>query len=296
MPGLGRLEHVEVGVLDLDVALDFYTRVMGLGEISRQDHTVYLGYGYDDNYDLAVVEGRTGLRHFAVRLDDHDAVEYYARRLKDVSVETERRDDIEPGQEEGLRFLLPSGAAMELVNVSDRRYHQPTDPARDDINGDCPVDIHHVNLMSLDVNKDALFLRDVLDFRLSDVKHSQANFWIQVFTRYGNQHHDVGITMTTNRQHHLHHVAWAMTDWDHMRSFIDRMARAGFALELGPSRHVTGSSLFAYFWEPGGNRFELSSQAAVLDATTPTRYTAADLGDISAWGPLLVPPSFGLGT
>ncbi|MQB00650.1 MAG: catechol 2,3-dioxygenase [Actinobacteria bacterium] len=295
MPGLSRLEHVELGVVDLDAGLDFYMRVMGMAELGRQGGTVYLGYGFDDNYDLAIRQGRTGLRHFAVRVDDDEAVVHYAHRLKDVGVETERRNGTEPGQETAVRFALPSGATMELVSVRDRRYHQPTAPVRQ-VSGDCPVDIHHINLMSVDVNTDAMFLHDVLDFKLSDVKQSQAQFWIQVFSRYGPQHHDVGITMATNHHHHLHHVAWTMTDWDHMRSFIDRLARSGIALELGPSRHVTGSSLFAYFWEPGGNRFELSSQAAVLDPSSPTRYTDADLGDISAWGPLLVPPTFGRGT
>jgi catechol 2,3-dioxygenase len=87
-----------------------------------------------------------------------------------------------------------------------------------------------------------------------------------------------------------------MTGVEHMKTLIDRIAQAGVGLELGPGRHFTGSSIFSYFWEPGGNRFELSAEVASVDPSAPTVYTDATVEDISAWGSLAVPPSFRRGT
>jgi catechol 2,3-dioxygenase len=296
VPRLGRLEHVELGVADADRAVDFYTRVLGLREIAREGDTVYLGCGRDENYDLAVVEDRPGLRHFAVRVEDAAAVEHYQRRLEDGGVRCERRDGSEPGQLTGVRFALPGATQMELVCVRDRRYHRPTRPALAGAVTHAPLDVDHVNILSLDVEKDAAFLRDLLDFRLSDVKKSPDGFWIQAFTRLGDQHHDVAVTMATTHVQHLHHVAWTVTGIEHMKVLIDRIAEDDVDLELGPGRHFTGSSIFSYFWEPGGNRFELSAEVATVDPSADTVYTDGTVSDISAWGPLFVPPSFRKGT
>jgi catechol 2,3-dioxygenase len=293
VPRLGRLEHVEMGVANVDSAVDFYTRVFGLVEIGRQDGTVYLGCGGDENYDLAVVAGGSGLRHFAVRVEDVGTVDHYQRKLEAMGVACERRDASEPGQQTGVRFALPSQAQMELVCVADRGYHRPT---RSAAAAHGPVDLDHVNLLSLDVEEDATFLRDVLDFKLSDVKKSPDGFWIQAFARLGDQHHDVAVTMATSHLEGLHHVAWTMTGLEHMKVLIDRIAQAEVDLELGPGRHFTGSSIFSYFWEPGGNRFELSAEVATVDPSAGTVYTDGTVSDISAWGPLFVPPSFRKGT
>ena len=92
MTGLQRIEHAKVHVTDLDRALDFYVDAMGLVEIDRDDGTVYLGCGFDDNFDFAVSEGGTGIEHFAVRATDAAAVDEYENRLDAEGVSVERVD------------------------------------------------------------------------------------------------------------------------------------------------------------------------------------------------------------
>jgi catechol 2,3-dioxygenase len=77
MPGVHKFEHAELHVEDLSEALNFYTDVIGLNEMTRQDGTVYLSAGFDENYDVALTEGGTGIAHFAVRVDDQETLNHY---------------------------------------------------------------------------------------------------------------------------------------------------------------------------------------------------------------------------
>lgn len=57
-----------------------------------------------------------------------------------------------------------------------------------------------------------------------------------------------------------------------------------FNIERGIGRHHAGNNIYAYFWEPGGNRFELCTQMAVVMTDEPTHskdYESAT----TAWGP-----------
>jgi catechol 2,3-dioxygenase len=298
IPKVQHLEHVELRVNDLEAALDFYLNVIGLVEIERDSKTVYLGCGLDENYDLAVVQGGTGIAHFAVRISDEDEFDYYGKRLKDQGVEISLTNDAEPNQERGLRFRIPSGHDMELVLVKDNRYLEPYRPAHVSFRGFKPLDLDHVNLGAHDVKRTVEFLTNVLDFKLSDVGNpdpSDPDDWLLAWTRYGDYHHDVAFSRTELPQTGLtHHVAFAMSGIEHMKVAADSLAAAGMRLELGPGRHPVGGNLFIYFWEPGGNRFELSAEGAALDARTPTRFWAGRGDTLDAWGNMheRIPPSF----
>lgn len=109
MADIHRIEHARIGVENLETAVSFYRDALGLVELEQTDDVVYLGCGRDDNYDVALVEGATGIEHFAVRATDATVVDSYERRLERSDVSVERVDAGEPGQEAGVRFSLPSG-------------------------------------------------------------------------------------------------------------------------------------------------------------------------------------------
>src|SRR5579871_3593787 len=106
MPKGQRFEHVELRVRDLEGTAAFYRDVVGMSEVARADGVLYLGFGLDENYDVALVEGEPGLLHFAIRLDNDDEVARYERRLREAGIESERRDEAEPNQEAAVRFRL----------------------------------------------------------------------------------------------------------------------------------------------------------------------------------------------
>lgn len=289
MSGVKKIEHATIRVTDLDEAVEFYTDVLGLVELDGSGDAVYLGCGLDENYDLGLVEGKTGLEHFAVRVDDAAELDHYEERLTDAGVDVIRPDTDEPGQADAIRFSLPSGIDMELVTVEDTAYHHPTrtvgEPSRV-----TPRDFDHVNVMTYDADRDLEFLTDHLDFAVSDRIESETGITVQAWTRKGEYHHDVGLSTADNVAYTLNHVAFEMDNVEHVKAFCDRLTEKGYQLELGPSRHNAGSNIFAYFWAPGGNRIELSAEIATVDVAheTGVRHLSEESDTVSTWGS--IPP------
>ncbi|MFC7216080.1 VOC family protein [Saliphagus sp. GCM10025334] len=286
MARLQRIEHARMGVTNLESAVDFYTGAMGLVELTREDDIVYLGCGRDNNYDIAVVEGGSGVEHFAVRASDATVVDEYEEELNDAGFDPIRTDGDEPGQETGVRFDLSSGFSMEIVTVADGAYQHFENPphAR---SGQAPADIDHIQFLTPTLNEDLGFLRDVLDFKISDTAGDRENPEL-AFARSNTFHHDIALKSAAmlgeDGEASLHHLAWSFDSMDHLKQFIDRVVGAGCEIERGIGRHHAGNNIYAYFWEPGGNRFELCTEMAVVMTDEPNHsddYESAT----TAWGP-----------
>jgi catechol 2,3-dioxygenase len=290
-----KLEYTHLRVRDVDAAVTFYTDVLGLTEYRREGDTVYLGCGLNPRYDLAVSPGGTGLDHFAIRVTAEE-FERHVERLEAAGVETERRDDAVEGMDAVLRFSLPSGVPMEVVVVGeDERYDHVTETGHEQRRIRGPVAPDHINVITEDAERDTRFLVDHLDFRISEIQKSDGD-WKLVHARYGDKHHDVAIEEMEMEGWGLHHLAWRTEDVSHMKTLIDAIARSGNEIELGLSRHVSGNNLFTYFWTPGGNRFELSTEMATLHEDTETTVHESRIIPPTAWGGIEAPESFGTGS
>lgn len=285
-----RAEHVELRVEDVDRTVEFFTTVIGLTEVARADGRVYLGCGLDENWDVAFSEGSPGLEHVAFRVDEGE-LSRLEHQLAAAGVATERRDGREPNQVRALRFTLPTGVAAEVVTVADNRYHmlaRPAHPRR----GIAPLDLDHIGISTTDVAGTAAFFLDHLGFR--ETEHTEPDSttreWFTAFLRKGQLHHDVSVIRGTGT---VHHVALALSNMEHIKVACDSLAAAGIRVEMGPSRHGVGGNLFAYARLPGGHRFELSAEMALLDDETPPK-TWYDTSGVDAWGDVAqrVPPGF----
>lgn len=299
MTSVRRLEHVELRVEDLEQAVEFYTGVFGLVEFYRDDGVVYLGCGLDDNFDLALVEGGTGVEHFAIRAGER-SVGGYEARLADHGVETGRIDDAEPGVTSGIRFELPSGEfTAEVVEMEDARYHNPADvgtlptvaPVHPDRSAVAPRDVDHIGIFSSDVEADVEFLTDVLGFRLSDVGITESGDRHMVFTRAGMHHHDV-VVFDEPGPHNLGHLAWDMADMGHMKQFADHLLASGHELETPMVRHGPGSNIATYFVAPGGNRMEVTTGVETVDPGTSVRRHQLSEMPFCVWSDVRPPESF----
>lgn len=295
MVGIQRIEHAELYVEDLESAVEFYTDVFGLEEYDRRSDSVYLTCGYDDRYDFVVTEGGTGVDHFAIRLDSLEQLESYTEAVKSSGTTIEDTHNGEDGLIAGVRFALPSGIETELVVVDNPHYRRANE-AMAPRSGVAPVDLDHITIMSDSIREDVAFLEEKLDFKLSEIHKLDANTWRFAWTRFGNQHHDVAFVNSDELDWTLHHLAWTMTSIDHIKSLADRMSQHGHQIEVGVSRHTVGSNIFAYFKEPGGNRFELSTEMATLDETTKTRINEPDDNVLSSWGGVRPPESYSNGS
>lgn len=284
MPGADKAEHVCLQVDDLEQADGFYRDVFGLAEVTRESGTIYLGCGLDGNYDLAIREGNPGVEHVAVRVHTGTELGEYEERLRSRGQDFERTDGDEPGQERGLRVELPSQLPVELVTVDDHTYRHSDRAAIEGRNELAPLDLNHYNFASPSVRADAEFLRDVLDFNVSEVVGDD---WSGgAFRRRGDTHHDIAmLDLPGAPDEHAshHHTAFTVRSVDHMVQLLDRLRQAGVSLELGIGRHNAGDNLYAYFPAPDGHRIELTFQMAQLDQDTPTSIVDSPEDAITAW-------------
>ncbi len=287
-----RFEHARLRVPDLGEATAFYADVMGLLELGRADGTVYLGAGLDTNFDLALVEGGTGIEHFALRADGDAQLEGLERALNLAGVATERPGGDGPGELDVVAFALPPGHRMEFVTVADQRYLEPYRPALPGRGAMGLLDADHINLTAPDARGLAEFLRDTLGFRVSDLIELEDGSWLGAWTRMGEFHHDLAVLVDPDPAHTLHHLAWTCASIDHVARCCDRLAEAGTRLEIGIGRHPAGANVFAYFLDPSGNRMELSAEMALVDDAMEARVWSSPRDTFDVWGDPVVPDSF----
>ena len=147
-----------------------------------------------------------------------------------------------------------------------------------------PTDIDHVNLLGAEAPADvAAFLTSVIGFKVTGVMEVEGDA-VAVWTRGGEADHDVAYMRAFRPDDRLHHIAFSMADSNHYQALADRLADHGKRFEYGPGRHGAGiasgtgfgSNLFAYAFDPAGNRNEFSAdmksfandaQTVVIDVT-----------------------------
>ncbi len=294
---LRKLAHAVLRVQEMETALEFNTAILGLIELGHDGNTVYLGCGVDDNFDVALVEGGTGVTEFAFQVETEDDLQHYADCLSDLGIKSDILSDHEPGELKALRFALPSGQTMELVLVKDRpHYLNPAAPRHARLKGIAPLDVDHITPRVGDKVKEVSeFLQAVLAFQIADVFTPAPEVWGAAWAHVGDYHHDLALIggPPTNT---LDHLAWTMGGLEHIKQGADALARVGIPLETGPGRHGIGGNLYAYFWSPGGNRYELSAEMSrAVDRTAPPRFWTDFPKAFSAWGAML-PSSFDHGS
>jgi catechol 2,3-dioxygenase len=287
---LQRIEHALLQVEDRTAAVDWYRDVMGLVEVESTDEVTYLGTGLDHRFDMAVREGTPGLDHFALKADDTATVDDVEGRLEDEGVEYERVDGEEPGQEAGVSFRLPTGAKMEVVTVEDYpggvNYAHADDNVVGRRGGATPADLDHITFLTADIEADVTFLSEVVGMKISEIAGPDGG-WEMAFLRGNYVHHDIALRQNPDESVEttgLHHLAWEFDGIEHMKLFLDHVCRNGVEVERGLGRHYAGNNLYSYFWEPGGNRFEICSEMATIETDTVGRSPNYEEATV-AWGP-----------
>jgi catechol 2,3-dioxygenase len=285
-----RLEFAHLRVPDLAAARAFYVEVFGLVELGEQGGTVYFGAGYDDHVDLAIESPGTGLVRLGLRLDDGDELERDLASLASHGVAHERVTDPAPLQSAAVRLAIPDGPELDLTLLSAPRYLEPHAPVRPRRGGLSPLDLDHIGVAHPDPRRFAEFLVDVLRFSLSDVIAVEDR-WVAVWARRGTYHHDISMA-TAKPGETLSHLAWTCKDIGHIRDCCDLLSAEGIRLQAAIGRHPVGSNLFAYFRDPNGNRTELTSEVANVDAGTSTRFWTGYDETFDAWADHELPADF----
>jgi catechol 2,3-dioxygenase-like lactoylglutathione lyase family enzyme len=107
------LNHVTLAVRDVDASKEFYERVLGISEISRQSNGLNLGLG-DSFLGLYDIEPKGQINHFCVGVEDFD-LEGDAAELRRLGVKPFIRQD-----RPELYFPDPDGITVQLSEADYR--------------------------------------------------------------------------------------------------------------------------------------------------------------------------------
>jgi catechol 2,3-dioxygenase-like lactoylglutathione lyase family enzyme len=247
------VRSVDLAVVDLDAAQDFFTRVWGLEKAAAQDGIVYLRATGPHFYALSLRQAaETAVLRIVLGAPSRAAVDELSDRIQQFGSKTDGvpRRLTGPGGGYGFGFRDPEGRSFALVcDVTD---HQPSASSPDR-----PTRISHVNLNCRDNDATLRFMADVLGFRLSDETK------VFRFIRCGPDHHS--LVLGFNDDCFLNHIAFEMPDLDSVMRGIGRMREFGYGVEWGPGRHGPGHNVFAYFCGPNDVPIEYTSEMQQVD-------------------------------
>jgi catechol 2,3-dioxygenase-like lactoylglutathione lyase family enzyme len=116
--------------------------------------------------------------------------------------------------------------------------------------GISPNKLGHVAYNVTDVQAAVKFYCDVLGFKVSDW---MGDFF--AFLRCGPDHHS--INLVSGAKDKMHHIAFELRDWTHIRDACDWLAKDRIPLVWGPVRHGIGHNISTYHRNADGQIIEL---------------------------------------
>jgi catechol 2,3-dioxygenase len=164
---------------------------------------------------------------------------------------------------------------MEQVGNLLPRTNPPPRPMN--LTGIAPPRLDHLFLTAEEVDTVTAYLREVLDFRLTEQVMGDDGFQIATWLEVSHSSHDIAVITGSNRG--LHHFAFWVDDWNDLRSAADACAYHGVHIETNPTRHGVSRGQCLYFFDPCGNRNEMFTGGYWVDPDAePITWTEAEMG------------------
>jgi 2,3-dihydroxy-p-cumate/2,3-dihydroxybenzoate 3,4-dioxygenase len=283
MISLKDIRYVRLGTNNLDDAVRYATRILGLELVRRDRHGAYLRAD-DRDHTLVFTAGNPREHSVAFELGSLADLDSAASELDNAGHRVRSGTRLECEQrwlDSMVTFEDPSGNTIELVARpahSGRRYF----PARDaGITG-----FSHIGLHSIAPRKDEAFWTTACNARVSD--------WIgeAPLLRIDPVHHRVALFPSKrNGVQHINHQVQSIDDI--MRSYYF-LKEQNVKIRFGPGRHPTSGAMFLYFEGPDGMIYEYSSGVSLItdEAGHKPRQFPAVNSSFCAWGSVPDIPEF----
>lgn len=91
--------------------------------------------------------------------------------------------------------------------------------------------------------------------------------------------------MTTSDTSHVHHCSFEVHDYDTQMLGHKWLAQKGYESVWGVGRHILGSQIFDYWWDPHRNMIEHYADGDLVNCETPITYGPAGDESLAVWGP-----------
>ena len=262
--GVLRPGHMQLKVLDLDEAVEFYSNVVGLVQTGRDATRAYFkGWDERDHHSLILRDaGEAGMDFYGFKVADDATLATLEADLKNYGVTTERvpaGDLLETG--ERVRFQIPSGHLIELYSQktdvgNGMGYINPPPWNEAAERGIAPIRMDHALLYGPDIEKVQALFVDVLGFYLVEhilLEDGQTDLaiWLSCSTKA----HDIAL-VRNEEPGKLHHTAFLLDSWEKVLRAADLMSMNRVTIDMGPTRHGVTRGTTIYAFDNSGNRFE----------------------------------------
>ncbi len=273
------IDHVVIGVEDLDTASDSWQIEFSMLERNRDGGRSFLACNYEDYSVVLEKANIPGIKQTAYNLHPDFTIEDAARHLKSVGVGYKR-------EEHAVAFVDPEGNGVKLVPYRERKGQDVFPLASRHstaVKSGAMRRLGHVNYLVQDVNKMVDFYVNVVGQEVADRLGPDAG----AFMRIGADHH-VNAFVNTGTPH-PHHLAFDLGDWGQIREKFDHLSQHGRWFPWGPVRHGIGGNLAGYVRLPEAECFvELYVDMEQLDDFHVAREFPDDRHSSNVWG--MLPP------
>ncbi|MFZ0841494.1 MAG: VOC family protein [Xanthobacteraceae bacterium] len=247
MISVRKISHASYEIPDLDAQAEYYTNVLGLRLIAKEQDAAYLANA-NDHHSVVLRRGeQPRCTRIGFQLGPDDDLDAFEKQTAAHGLRTARKKDPEPTIGDMVSFEDPKGTVMEVFKPPQLQSQVFGST------GIIPHKLGHVAFHVTDVKTATKFYCDVLGFRVSDWMGDYFSF-----LRCGRDHHTINLVETGSNKHF--HTAFELRDWAHMQSACDFLSRNAIKILWGPGRHGIGHNLFTYHRSPNGLITELFAE------------------------------------
>lgn len=232
---------------DPERQLAHYAEILGLGVLDRTSELIVLSCPADPASVVLQRGDVAGCAALALHIDTDGDLDAFAHQLAAQGIAGDRRRDSAPDIPDLLALTGPDGIRLEV---------SPRPAAFSGQFGATPIGprkLGHVAFNVSDAGKAASFFTEALGFRVSDW---MGDFF--AFLRCGVDHHTVNLLRGPKVK--MHHIAFELTGWEHIKQTCDELGRQGVPLLWGPGRHRVGHNLFIYHRDADGQIVEFYAE------------------------------------
>jgi 2,3-dihydroxy-p-cumate/2,3-dihydroxybenzoate 3,4-dioxygenase len=254
MINLHDIRYVRMGTPDLDAAVDFCTRIVGLQLAGREGKSAYFRSdkpkvrGDTRDHTLVYTEGDPHDHAVGFDLLDPATFDVIGAELEAAGHKATAgsREECERRRvKEFLWFRDPTGNRVEVVL---RPHHSGT---RTFLSRDAGItEFSHIGLRTTNAARDEAFWTRILNARVSD--------WIgdAPLLRVNTIHHTLALFPSPAAG--VQHINHQVEDLDDIMRSYYFLKEKGVRIVFGPGRHPSSSACFLYFEGPDGMIYEYS--------------------------------------
>jgi catechol 2,3-dioxygenase-like lactoylglutathione lyase family enzyme len=259
------VEDVTYGVEDLAACIKFFED-FGLATVEKgasgavfetaEKTTITVRKSTDPALPPAIQPGST-MREFTWGVGSAGDLEMIGASLaKDREVKTDARGRLVSSDPTGHGIaFVPTKRVPVVAEGSEMNWHgkpRRVDTRFEFITRAKPLHIGHVVVYTPDYEKVRDFYIERLGFRLTDTMRGRGVF---LRAQGASDHHNLFV-LRREQVKGVHHVSFAVTNFDEMFLGGQNMEKQGWKTQVGPGRHVIGSNYFWYFHSPCGGAVE----------------------------------------